>query len=94
MFWSFLFKKAPCYKLGRKALTMYKKGIKHIKQLIDSEGKFVLFLTAKRRFRLGSNFRLTWNELCTCTINLQMPPNTNLWERFRDWQLPGDAVSW
>lgn len=37
VFWSFLFKKSPCYRLGRKDLTMYKKGIKHINQLINSD---------------------------------------------------------
>lgn len=94
VFWSFLFQVPPCYSIGKLSLTLFKKGIHCINQMIDSEGKFVLFLIARREFRLGHHCRQAWNELCAHTFKLQIPPNENLWERFRDWQIPYAAGNW
>lgn len=88
VFWSFLYRKPPCYSLGKKALSMFRKGVRCINQLLDSEGNFVLFLAAKRDYRLGCNLKYAWNDLCVHTHRLQIPTTKNMVDRFRDLYLP------
>ena len=82
VFWSFLFKQPPTLRLGSKGVWMAKKGIYSISHLLDSKGVFVSFYVARTRFSMGMQFKINWIELCTYVFRLQVPPTTNLLQRF------------
>ncbi|KAI5059751.1 hypothetical protein GOP47_0026070 [Adiantum capillus-veneris] len=94
VFWSHVFQTPPAMLIRKKALSMFKKGIVQINQIMDASHIPKEFLVSRREFRLGNGLRISWNHLCALVHPLTHISLVNTEDRHKDWQLPSSHASW